>query len=237
MFVIDALMGFIAIPFIFYAVIVSCLILVGLLVEQTDEGDGWGPLTLIASILGFTIATHFGITIAMIKESPSLILMIGGAYLFVGIVWSFFKWYFKISNIRDKYKELKAQYISNRKLPESFLVAPENIENCSGKKEMQDRTETMERNSNFNHYIRTSALKCYMPVSGDEAAVDPRLTVQMIKPLATEHKSSITQWIAFWPVSLIWTMINDPVAKIINWIFECYKGTFQMISDKMFGKL
>jgi hypothetical protein len=51
------------------------------------------------------------------------------------------------------------------------------------------------------------------------------------KPSASNKKSAIVGWIAFWTCSLLVTLINDPVRKMFKWIFSIMKNSYQNISD------
>ncbi len=54
------------------------------------------------------------------------------------------------------------------------------------------------------------------------------------KPLLKQHKAQIITWMAYWPWSVFWTLLNDP----IRWAFEeVYTGIakwFQSVADEAF---
>jgi len=60
---------------------------------------------------------------------------------------------------------------------------------------------------------------------------------KMTYPQASENKARITTWIAHWPLSMIWTLINDPVRKVLNYIFNQFKGIYQKMSNYIFGSI
>lgn len=51
------------------------------------------------------------------------------------------------------------------------------------------------------------------------------------KPKATEFKSNIVGWMAFWPFSLIATLLGDFVKDIFEFIYEKFRNCWQKISD------
>jgi hypothetical protein len=55
-----------------------------------------------------------------------------------------------------------------------------------------------------------------------------------IRPKARRHKSRILVWMAYWPWSLFWTMLNDPVRKAFRYIFHHIHDYLQEISDNAF---
>ena len=53
-------------------------------------------------------------------------------------------------------------------------------------------------------------------------------------PKSEYHKSSITTWIGYWPVSMIWTLLDDFVTKLIRTIYNSISGVFNRMSENMF---
>ena len=48
----------------------------------------------------------------------------------------------------------------------------------------------------------------------------------------------LTLWAAFWPPSMIWTLINDPIKKFFNWlIHDILIGAYKKMYDTMIGKM
>jgi hypothetical protein len=228
--------AFLFMPYAFFAICIALFFLVALGIENAErDGDGWGWATIGSAGLIFMIAKYLGITIADIKAAPMFLVYGTCAYLIVGVLWSFAKWYFKLSNIREAYIELKSKFIDERKLKQDFLKAPHPIAACETKEDQQERDDQIELNRHFFNVVRNSMLRSYATTDAASVGIDPSYITEYIKPVATKHKSTITQWIAFWPISFTWTIINDPVRKIANYIFTKIKGTFQRMSDAMFA--
>lgn len=57
----------------------------------------------------------------------------------------------------------------------------------------------------------------------------------MQKPRAADNKSRIIGWMAFWPFSMVGTLLNDPIRKLFTWIFNHLKGLYQKMADKILG--
>ena len=53
-------------------------------------------------------------------------------------------------------------------------------------------------------------------------------------PNAKDEKSKIISWMTYWPFSLTWTVINDPVRKAFSFIHDRIQGSYQKMSDNMF---
>lgn len=50
----------------------------------------------------------------------------------------------------------------------------------------------------------------------------------------SENKGTIILWMSYWPISLIATLLNDPLRKLITEIFDYFSGTYQKILDSVF---
>ena len=57
---------------------------------------------------------------------------------------------------------------------------------------------------------------------------------EVAKPLIREHKGRITMWMTYWPWSMTWTMINDPVKKLWRWIYLQLQGWYEAIANSIY---
>lgn len=53
-------------------------------------------------------------------------------------------------------------------------------------------------------------------------------------PQAKKHKGQLTLWGSYWPLSMVWTLINDPVKSVFEYVYARFQRTYQRISDKAF---
>jgi hypothetical protein len=56
------------------------------------------------------------------------------------------------------------------------------------------------------------------------------------KPTVAKYKSKITVWVMYWPLSVIWSLIDDFVKKAFRQIITSLQRFYQFISDKAFKK-
>jgi len=230
----EAIFAFFMLPIVFYALVVLFILGIALNIDD-DKTSGWGWTTIFSVGLVWLVGNHYNVDFGAILTNPTGIAMAAGGYIVTGILWSFAKWYFKLSNVRDAYLELKQKFIADFK-PVNFLGKPGSKDDVKSKEEAQARDELIETNGKFFRVVK-GHLRNYTHPSESELQSNPNSIVKVIQPLAMQHKSSITQWIMFWPVSFVWTIINDPVRKIANYIFSRIKGTFQKMSDSMFAEV
>ena len=55
-----------------------------------------------------------------------------------------------------------------------------------------------------------------------------------VRPLAARHKAGILHWMSYWPWSLSWTILKDPVRKAFLTIYHNIAEHLQEISDRAF---
>ena len=53
-------------------------------------------------------------------------------------------------------------------------------------------------------------------------------------PKPGQHKTRIVSWMIWWPLSLVWTMLDDPLRRAFMALYERFSGLFQKISDHEF---
>lgn len=58
-------------------------------------------------------------------------------------------------------------------------------------------------------------------------------TLAMV-PQVHEHKARVMRWMMFWPWSVVWTIVNDPIKKLFKRIYRAIKSLLQHISDRTY---
>lgn len=53
-------------------------------------------------------------------------------------------------------------------------------------------------------------------------------------PVAEEHKDRILGWLMYWPFSLVWTVINDPLKRLFQEIFHAIRAQYQRMADRIY---
>lgn len=56
-----------------------------------------------------------------------------------------------------------------------------------------------------------------------------------IPPDPSEHASTLVMWMGHWPFSLLWTIINDPVRRILNGMANQLRGVYRAIANQAFA--
>jgi len=56
-----------------------------------------------------------------------------------------------------------------------------------------------------------------------------------LKPDPKHEKSRILRWMTYWPWSMAWTLVNDPVREVFNYMYKRLEMIYQKIVDRAFG--
>jgi hypothetical protein len=57
-----------------------------------------------------------------------------------------------------------------------------------------------------------------------------------IVPQASQNKSKIVAWMAYFPFSFVGTLLNDPIRKLFNSIFNQFKNLYQRMANSIFAE-
>ncbi len=55
-----------------------------------------------------------------------------------------------------------------------------------------------------------------------------------LKPEVGKNKARILTWMVYWPWSMFWTLLNDPVKYMFKWIYQQLRAVYQRIADSAF---
>jgi hypothetical protein len=183
------------------------IVIIAMAVLLELEKEGWA--TSVFSIGIALILWHFkGDTWDFIKSNPASTIGFASTYVIVGVVWSFFKWRSYVVNAFDNFKTIKKEFIAKT----GEITA-------GNKNQFKDSLKTSEIRGRDGGRI-----SIYESTSIESI-------IEEITPLASKKKSVITSWIAYWPVSLIATLLNDPFRKFFEWVYDRVSGFYERITS------
>ena len=64
-----------------------------------------------------------------------------------------------------------------------------------------------------------------------------RFEGEEIPPLARRNKAMLVRWAAYWPWSVLGTIIRDWIRDVFDFFYRMINGIYQAISDRMFKDL
>ena len=53
-------------------------------------------------------------------------------------------------------------------------------------------------------------------------------------PSAKNYKKDIIVWMSYWPWSMVWTILNDPIKRFFNYVYLKFSTLYQKLADMMF---
>jgi hypothetical protein len=199
------------------------------------ENFGWTTLSLIVTGVAVYYFNLGNIPQWMMLNGPLCIAFVI-AYIVMGVIWSFAKWYSYLVSYRDKFidikdnlnKTTKALIESQWKWVQDFNITT--LDNVLIQKENLPFNRTLDHDMivKFNSNVPNG----FTLNSNYESAKREYST--FYKPEVTSNKGKIVAWICYWPFSLIGTFINDPIRRLVNFLFTKLKATYQKMSDKVF---
>lgn len=200
---------------IFWVSLIEGMILTALFVNEKEIIGAW---TLL--VFGVALRVICGVhVIDYIVSHPWGVAESILGYLLLGVVWGFAKWFFHVRDIREKFLEMKTGHTANLNELRSKLGTISSGVSSTGRPYTNGEKE----------YAQHDLDRAIRSFEGD---VKSKLGA--IPPSARENKAKITSWIGYWPISLLWTLLDDFLDKLFKRIFELFSGLFQRISNHIF---
>jgi hypothetical protein len=142
-------------------------------------------------------------------------------YYIVGAAWSFVKWISYLHQRAERYGELKIQYAKNR------AKATDSPDHQWGKIDESTDMKTLLSGGNWKDFVSYLRNMGFLSYSDDAKIV----------PTAKEKVNTIITWILWWPTSMLWTLLNDPLVRFAKWTVRRLNGWYDGISNKIFASV
>jgi hypothetical protein len=129
--------------------------------------------------------------------------MFVGGYILGGLIWSVIKWKSYISRSARVFKDLKERFIK----------------------------EVGAIGSNWRRWIDVLRDNKHKLNRADFRESDePEAIISKITINPADKKNVIISWIAYWPMSLGATLLNDPIRRFGSWIYSIFSGVYSRMS-------
>ena len=187
---------------------------IALLIFIENEWPGWA----LFSIIGTCCLLHWCGNVpivAYITGNPWVIGIGVAIYILVGAPWGCLKWWFWLRNQRERYIDIRRSWIAGlpNKIKRGGVTGPELAaykEVIAAKKVTKSAKEYWQKYLKDEHGYRHGSFE---------------------KPLLRHNKRRIIMWMGYWPFSMLWTVINDPVRKLFRQVYHSIEGILQRIAD------
>lgn len=162
------------------------------------------------------------------------------AYILIGVVWAIIKWSFYTREIEEFIQESKVKWVfdlqgrldeDNRR---SYLNEQQKVDYIAS---IQSREPVGVAIQEWDKYvldyeIRRRSLRTNWRIP--KPLSRPK-TMEEIKTFVDENKSKVVGWMTYWFSSLVWTFLNDPLRRLMKYLFYRIRGILEAIAARTFG--
>jgi hypothetical protein len=192
----------------FWIAAIPCAVV--LLVAAMAERTGWSTFAILCVVL----SVHFlaGVNVwHAIATHP--LYIVGGfiGWFVMGILWSWLKWFALVKREASRIREIRDKFLESYGT-EMGSAQPDIMVKC------------------WNHIADKVGYW-----GGDHA--DPAKVIELAKPKPSDNKERIIFWIGYWPLSMILTLIDDPLRRLADALYRWVSGMFSRMSDQAFKGL
>jgi len=142
---------------------------------------------------------------AWISANPIDTIIFTLSYIAGGLVWSVIKWKSYISRSARHFKYLKEKFSD----------------------------EVGQIGGNWRTWIswlHTDRYKLKLNNAVFSETDEPEQIINKITISPKEKKGVIITWIAYWPMSFLATILNDPIRRFASWIYGLFSGIYSKMS-------
>lgn len=163
--------------------------------------------------------------IGSVTNNPTKSLIILLIYLVIGFLWSIIKWVIFVNKKAIKYKEKRYE----------FLKDPKILEILKHKNAIGLNYKSTTNSNNAIETIDDITLETPIP---DELMEEWRrhgYSLYSKIPVVHEEKNKISNWILYWPPSLIWSLLNDFLKNLANIIVVRVKFVYEWFTKRAYN--
>jgi len=135
------------------------------------------------------------------------ILELFGVYTLAGLMWGIGKWWFFTSKQRQRLEDNKREWLDSKHLTDENVPA----------NHQEEWTQYVIRKYN-KELSTTGILRDNQVVSLSEWP--PERVKALVIPQINHNKARFVYWMAYWPISLIWTLLRDVLAEMWDFFYR-----------------
>lgn len=152
-------------------------------------------------------------------------------YFVAGFFWSFAKWWVFVNKFAEKFREVRYNYLQERKRGEVRRGVRVGGDTSPDLDNLTMQTNIPERlKSDWEAHLNGDGGRSFRELTGNSYG-------DGIVPTVRKHKGKISLWIIYWPISMVWALINDFVKKAIHIIVMKCHLLYGMITKGAFKNL
>jgi hypothetical protein len=176
----------------------------GLMIYWTEDDSNF-----FAGIgLAASVWTMASVNDFSIIANPMLWVKWAAIYFVLGTVWSFLKWFSYLHRVKDELRKLKDKFVTKTR-----VVLRE------------DGTFEDADFAGFADYL------------GDEHYLGYGHTIETradVVPTMADKFGDLVRWIVWWPFSAFWTILNDPIRRLAEFIVRRFRSIYEGLAARVF---
>jgi hypothetical protein len=189
----------------FWLVVLAFMTLIAIFSEE--EGVK-ATFALVFGVLFLQFIAKWDVAAFARTHSLGILLLYAGGYLGIGVTYAVCKWTIYVKGQRRRYNRLKSEFLRNCSVTGD--VVPDKFK----KEWLRHLSQGRSSHWGFRHFSSTHATS--------------------IIPDVSENKAALIRWMTYWPFSFALTMLNDPVRRLFEFIYEKIGAKLQEIADRAF---
>jgi hypothetical protein len=193
-----------------------------LIIVALDRDSGWGAFwTLVVFCVAFTLWGEGADVAKWAVSNPTYIAGGIGVYLLAGAVWGVGKWALTVRKLARKCKD-----IYQKRRFDFLTVHRDGM-----------RGVTINEATPVPTHLQKEWLKTPIHTYGESFFQEVNRDEQgkIVAPRARDYKASILLWMSLWPMSALWTVLDDLVKEVFENIYQFLSTWLQSIADKAFA--
>ena len=207
---------------------------------------GWATLMLAcaASVVFFSNGIN---PLSYIQEHPYDIAQWVCLHILIGAFWSVYRWYILLLKERRKIVKIKKAFLQKRHIEGDDVPVALREEWLFELKAHQYGRSYGEQGVYYERQDKIEFLREHsISIPSDDRLIEIpdrlkdewRKRVQKIsrelqfkmRPRPRDNKGLITLWMIYWPWSMAWYILNDPIKRFANWIYRRIQQMLEFIS-------
>jgi hypothetical protein len=188
----------------FYLLLI-CFTLLCLFCSELDDEPGW---TIGAILLFCLLCFIFGDLGRYVSAHPWYFLISIPAYVGIGVLWSFPKWFLLLRRALREYREELSVFLKR--------AAPTGLADNETRKQWSYKISCLEQKYGFEYSAQDNALT---------------------PPTFAHNRVRLINWVALWPWSVVWTLTREIVIHGFERLVDMLGGTYQRLSNWVFRDL
>jgi hypothetical protein len=170
----------------------------------------WSGIITILYILFLNLTVNNSILDTIVSH-PVRALIIIIEYFLLGFIWFFVKWWLFVTKKAIAYKEKRYTWLlSQKEYKKERGISIEGLQELT----LETKVPLSMNDDWLRHYGYNRDI-----------------------PKAIQHKRTISHWVLYWPISALWSLIDDFVGKVIRIIVVRIRALYEAITRNAFKNI